>query len=712
MNTSIKKAEALASGDVEAFRKAIRAELRHNADRIPPQLKAMKLWLVWRVDKINPTTGKANKVPVYARSGFNRSGAQGTEHDIENLATFDEAMTAMDADSTLGGVGFACLPGQGIVALDVDHCVSDGVIDKVAARVSDCTYTEISPSGTGIRAFWFGEAANGKNPDNGFELYSQKQFVTVTGDQVENTHYICNFDGSLPTLDEVTRAELEALSRSPGSKTSVLAKSERAEAGELDDPKLQAIHAAGLYERRMGPAKHSITCPFEELHSDFGRAPGDGDTVYFEPYHNGVPVGVIKCEHTHRSSQADFWEAIGYIGPKVITPDLDAHLLKHYDISDVMDVLPHVIERWIPCDEVTLLAAHGGAGKSYVALMLAIHVALGLPFADLATQQTDVLFFSGEDGGRVLRHRLARVCQALKVDPAALGGKLHILDASDMDPALHREQRTGGTIVTETALLGRLAELVQRLGAGFVIIDNASDAYDGDEIKRAQVRGFIRSLRSELARPGRAVLLLAHVNKAAASFRPGAGEGGEDYSGSTAWHNSVRSRLSLKAAGKDAMTVEHLKANLGPKAGPVRLDWRDGVPLVALSGPGASEDVLAAFEEQRTVKQRRALLDLISDFVKRGERVTTSFTGPATVYKLLKTCPGFPKELTSDRLTQLLRDMEHDGVLFRRLMKTPDRKLKQVYTTISEVAESAPMLTAVMPPDTIGAKEDCANGAV
>ncbi|MBF0153311.1 MAG: AAA family ATPase [Magnetococcales bacterium] len=42
--------------------------------------------------------------------------------------------------------------------------------------------------------------------------------------------------------------------------------------------------------------------------------------------------------------------------------------------------LPHVVERWIPCDEVTLLAGHGGAGKSYVAILIAIHVALGRDF--------------------------------------------------------------------------------------------------------------------------------------------------------------------------------------------------------------------------------------------------------------------------------------------------------------------------------------------
>ena len=125
-----------------------------------------------------------------------------------------------------------------------------------------------------------------------------------------------------------------------------------------------------------------------------------------------------------------------------------------------------------------------------------------------------------------------------------------------------------------------LAQLVAKLNIGLVIIDNASDAYDDDEIKRARVRAFVRSLRRHIARPGRAVLLLAHINKASAIG--GRNSGTEDYSGSTAWHNSARSRLSLIPDPNGTLAIEHLKANLGAKAEPVQMEWREGVPVVAL----------------------------------------------------------------------------------------------------------------------------------
>ena len=215
----------------------------------------------------------------------------------------------------------------------------------------------------------------------------------------------------------------------------------------------------------------------------------------------------------------------------------------------------------------------------------------------------------------------------LKIQPArtALDDKLILLDASDMEPALYK--KTG---VTPT--LTRLAVEAEKCHAGLIVIDNASDAFDGDEIKRPEVRGFIRALRTHLARPGRAVLLLTHINKGSANG--GKSAGAEDYSGSTAWHNSVRSRLSLNL---DPMTIEHMKANYGPKAGPVRIDWPDGVPVAAgFFGPGFSD--LEA-EKARDDLDMAALVRIIQDFDTRGERVTTSTTGSSTVHKALKSEP-------------------------------------------------------------------------
>lgn len=329
--------------------------------------------------------------------------------------------------------------------------------------------------------------------------------------------------------------------------------------------------------------------------------------------------------------------------------------------TDSLQPLPHFVDRWIPQDEVTLLAGHGGTGKSYIALLIAIHVALGRPLGSLPTHQANVVFYSAEDGERVLRSRLAKLCTALGVEQTALDGKLILIDASDSDPTLFR--------ATDLPALANLASLATQHRANLIVIDNASDVFDGDEIKRAAVRGFIRSIRRHLARPGRAVLLLAHINKVAA----GNARSSEDYSGSTAWHNSVRSRLSLSRESDDTLLVEHMKANHGPKAASIRLEWRDGVPSFA----NIWLDGEVAVKERNEAKQ--AILGVIQAIEHRGGRIPTAPNGSHSTYKIVSADAKFPK-LDKMLFAQLMDELQDSGQIHRKTVKTPNYKLVEVFS--------------------------------
>lgn len=338
--------------------------------------------------------------------------------------------------------------------------------------------------------------------------------------------------------------------------------------------------------------------------------------------------------------------------------------------GDVFEPLPHVVDRWIPLNEVTLLTGHGGGGKSYVALSIAVHVALGLPFGPLATKRGRVLFYSAEDPARVLRSRLARICRTMSITLGELADSLIPLDASDIDPALFRKNHP-------LPLLDRLAAAAKEHAATLVIIDNASDAFDGDEIKRAEVRGFIRALRTALARPGRSVLLLAHVNKLSAQRgrRSGDSEASEDYSGSTAWHNSARSRLSLTPQIHDTLLIEHAKANLGPKADPVRLEWRDGVP-VFLGTTAVDHEARAAMRRERM----HAVGDTIARIERRGSYVPAARSGPRTVIQVLSEDEAFPRGLDKVDVFHILDEMQAAGIIHRKVIRTKGRKDVEAYS--------------------------------
>lgn len=85
------------------------------------------------------------------------------------------------------GVGFV-LNGDGIVCVDLDHCIDGrGRIAAWAQRILDrlpATYVEVSPSGSGLHVFGFGHVERGRRirrRDVAVEVYGQGRYIAVTG---------------------------------------------------------------------------------------------------------------------------------------------------------------------------------------------------------------------------------------------------------------------------------------------------------------------------------------------------------------------------------------------------------------------------------------------------------------------------------------------------------------------------------------------------
>ena len=190
---------------------------------VPTAIQLCKAWVIWRMTYItrDETHGrwKFNKMPYYPTTSELRNGPQGSDADRAKLGTYNAALIAAGVlangsstprPSNVAGIGLAMLPDLCLVAFDADSCIdAEGNISPEVLALTDGTYTEISPSGTGIRAFWSGTARNGANHTKHFELYSEKQFVTVTGNQVDNTYKLLG--GALPLLDDELRTKLETL---------------------------------------------------------------------------------------------------------------------------------------------------------------------------------------------------------------------------------------------------------------------------------------------------------------------------------------------------------------------------------------------------------------------------------------------------------------------------------------------------------------------
>lgn len=171
--------------------------------RVPSALRSLPAWLLWKFEQ-HDGEPKPRKVPYYVGGG-KRFGVQGSEEERKRLATFDQAMAALQSGKW-SGLGFAMLPDWNLIGLDFDHCVTDGVIDpEIEALVAD-TYAEFSPSGNGIRAFMSGSLGDKKShaKDNryGFEVFHAKGFLTITGNAID----ICEMVGNEDTITPVTDA--------------------------------------------------------------------------------------------------------------------------------------------------------------------------------------------------------------------------------------------------------------------------------------------------------------------------------------------------------------------------------------------------------------------------------------------------------------------------------------------------------------------------
>lgn len=361
--------------------------------------------------------------------------------------------------------------------------------------------------------------------------------------------------------------------------------------------------------------------------------------------------------------------------------------LKLVEVVDVLEAPPPAPAFWIdelvPAGVVTLLGAHGGTGKSMLALTAAVCLAAGLPFLGKPTRRAKVVFYSGEDPALVLRWRLSLVCKHLDVDPRELEGWLAVIDATEGEPTLFYECTLDGRRVgLNTEVYGEL-DRIAKAGAEVFIIDNASDTFDADEINRARVRAFIRSLAMLTKPHAGAVLLLAHIDKTSAR-----GFGGkEGYSGSTAWHNSVRSRLFLSESG-DGLMLEQQKANLGRKASPMQLDRLEGGVLsLATVGTNPAAGLIAS-------AHRDVVLGMFAEFYDRGEFLPVSQQAPGNAHKALSAERGFPPRMTKAEFWQLVRDAERAGYLVRENYQTKDRKERTRWC----VTDSGRKVSGISPP--------------
>ena len=194
-----------------------RVRRRDKSAGAPRELQAVAQWVLWRWEIHD---GQRTKVPCDARTG-----RRADVRDPAAWSSYGAARRALKkSGERFAGVGFVFTPLDPFCGVDLDNAVDEhsGELLPWARSIVErlATYTELSPSGRGVKLFLRGHLPAGGDPAprggrprhsrRGFgedglgsvEVYDERRFFTVTGRRV----------GEPPVVSVVAdrHAELEA----------------------------------------------------------------------------------------------------------------------------------------------------------------------------------------------------------------------------------------------------------------------------------------------------------------------------------------------------------------------------------------------------------------------------------------------------------------------------------------------------------------------
>jgi len=144
---------------------------------IPDELKRQKTWVGY---VLKPNGKRSDKIPMNVMTG-----KPAKSNDPETWTDFETA-EGLSVQRGYSGIGFMFQPPY--VGVDLDHCIKDSVIAPHALAIlkSLNSYSELSPSGTGIHIICKGEIKQARKVSKiGLEIYTKGRFFTVTGNRLQ-----------------------------------------------------------------------------------------------------------------------------------------------------------------------------------------------------------------------------------------------------------------------------------------------------------------------------------------------------------------------------------------------------------------------------------------------------------------------------------------------------------------------------------------------
>jgi len=504
-----------------------------STSNVPEGLRRHRAWLLWRFEQF-PDEAKPRKVPYYA-SGRRRAGRQGGEDDVRAMVSFDEAREALaSSDGYYDGLGFAPRAEHGLLILDFDNCIdAKGDVPPDVAQIAASTYSEVTPSGKGLRCVYEGHFPNRKSKTEGnaygFETFSESGFVTITGDVFD----LCEIMGNDTAIAKVT-PEVEALCAARFGPR-------EAQAPDPDDFMLGRKPPLGLEVEEMEAL-------LDQLDPDMGRDEWvrvgmalhhetQGDDTGFDLWNDWSSLGgKYPSEEALRGQWESFERRKGDRRPQVTmatvkhmvaslsrapideakrqeimaraeprdifrTPENFSGKFKIETLDAVANRPPSewIIKGVLPQDDLIVLYGASGSGKSFMALDMAFAIARGVDWRGRKTKRGRVLYIAAEGGGGVGK-RTKAAC------------KVHGADPEDVDLAVI----TAAPNIMDSDDIGELLDAIAAAGGDpiLIIADTFAQMTPGANENSGEDMGVaLRNCRTLTRVTGATVMLIHHAGK-------------------------------------------------------------------------------------------------------------------------------------------------------------------------------------------------------
>src|SRR5918995_3588296 len=145
-------------------------------------MQDLRQWLCWRSEERD---GKPTKIPYSPTTGQRASST-----DSDTWSGYEDAVRACK-EHGYSGIGFVFTSEDDLCGVDLDGCLNadTGEIEPWARIIIEelDSYTEISPSGTGVHVLVRATLPEGRNRKGRFEAYDRRRFFTVTGEHLVGT---------------------------------------------------------------------------------------------------------------------------------------------------------------------------------------------------------------------------------------------------------------------------------------------------------------------------------------------------------------------------------------------------------------------------------------------------------------------------------------------------------------------------------------------